>query len=131
MQDQINDLLRIARTIAIVGLSSNPDRASYRVAQYLQCQGYKIIPVNPGIKEALGEKAYPGLRDVPSGVDIVDVFRRSEEVPAIADDAILIKAKALWMQEGIVNKPAAQKAEAAGLRVIMDRCIMKEHLRSQ
>jgi uncharacterized protein len=131
MPNQIHEILQLAKTIAIVGLSSNPDRASYHVAEYLQSCGYRIIPVNPAIKESLGEKCYARLKDIPEEVDIVDVFRRSEDIPPIADEAILIKAKTLWMQEGIVNKPAAKKAEAAGLKVVMDRCIMKEHLRSR
>ncbi len=129
MADIIKELLDSSKTIAVVGISSDPGRPSYRVARYLQGCGYKIIPVNPTISEVLGEKAYSSLRDIPEKVDIVDVFRRSEDVPPIADDAIAIKAGALWMQEGIVNKPAAQKAEKAGLKVVMDHCIMMEHLR--
>ena len=124
------ELLKEAKTIAVVGLSANPDRPSYRVSRYLQQQGYKIIPVNPNIKEVLGEKAYPSLKDIPDKVDIVDVFRRSEDIPPIADEAIAIKAKVLWMQEGIVNEPAAKKAEAAGLKVVMDHCIMVSHSQS-
>jgi predicted CoA-binding protein len=124
------ELLKEAKTIAVVGLSANPDRPSYRVSRYLQQQGYKIIPVNPNIREVLGEKAYPRLKDIPDKVDIVDVFRRSEDIPPIADEAIAIKAKVLWMQEGIVNEAAAKKAEAAGLKVVMDHCIMVAHSQS-
>ncbi len=129
MENVIKDLLEGAETIAVVGLSANPDRASYRVARYMQEHGYKIIPVNPTVTEVLGQKAYASLKDIPEKVDIVDVFRRSEDVPPIADEAIAIKAKGLWMQEGIVNEPAAKKAESAGLKVVMDRCIMVAHAR--
>jgi uncharacterized protein len=131
MANMINDILKDCKTIAVVGLSSDEGRPSHRIARYLQNCGYKVIPVNPTLKEALGEKAYPSLREIPEKIDIVDVFRRSEDVPPIADDAIAIGAKCLWMQEGIVNKQAAKKAEAAGLKVVMDRCLMMEHLHSQ
>jgi predicted CoA-binding protein len=124
---QIRDILESSHTIAVVGLSDNPERTSNRVARYMQEHGYRIIPVNPTIKEALGEKAYASLRDIPEKVDIVNVFRRSSDVPPVANDSIDIKAKALWMQEGIVNELAAQKARSAGLQVVMDRCIMIEH----
>ena len=130
MSIDVKEILENARTIAVVGLSSNPDRPSNRVARYMQDQGYKIIPVNPTVKEVLGEKAYPRLKDIPEKVDIVDVFRRSEDIPSIADEAIAIKAEVLWMQEGIINEPAAERAEAAGLKVIMDRCIMIAHIHS-
>lgn len=129
MKNVIKDLLDNAKTIAVVGLSDNPERTSYIVARYMKEHGYKIIPVNPTITEVLGEKAYPSLREVPEKVDIVDVFRRSPDVPPVTDDAIAIQAKGLWMQEGIVNEAAAQKATAAGLQVVMDRCIMVEHAR--
>jgi len=129
-KETLKDLLEEARTIAVVGLSDNPERTSYVVARYMRDHGFKIIPVNPAIKEALGEKAYPSLLDIPEKVDIVNVFRRSPDVPPVADDAIAIRAKVLWMQEGIINEPAARKAEAAGLKVVMDRCIMVEHARS-
>ncbi len=129
MSDFIEQLFKESKTIAVVGLSSDPGKPSYRVARYMQGCGYKIIPVNPTITEALGEKAYPSLQAVPDKIDIVDVFRRSEDVPPIADAAIAVGAKALWMQEGIENKSAAQKAETAGLKVVMDRCIMMEHIR--
>ena len=131
MPNEINDIFKECKTIAVVGLSSDESRPSHRIARYLQGCGFKVIPVNPTLKEALGEKAYASLREVPEKIDIVDVFRRSEDVPPIADDAIAIGAKCLWMQEGIVNKQAAKKAEAAGLKVVMDRCIMMEHLHNQ
>jgi uncharacterized protein len=128
-KDPIENLLKQAKTIAVVGLSADPSKTSYHVAHYMQDCGYKIIPVNPTIKESLGEKAYACLCDVPEKVDIVNVFRRSEDVGPVADDAIAIKAGALWMQQGIVNEAAAKKAEKAGLKVVMDRCIMMEHIR--
>lgn len=129
MEDTIRELLENSQTIAVVGLSANSERISYLVARYMQEHGYKIIPVNPNITEVLGEKGYASLRDIPYKVDIVNVFRHSEDVPPVADDAIAIRSKALWMQEGIVNEPAARKAQAAGLKVVMDRCIMVEHAR--
>ncbi len=115
------------KTIAIVGLSSNPTRPSYSVARYLQSQGYKIIPVNPNEKEILGEKSYPDLISIPDKIDIVDIFRRSEDVPPVVEQAIKIKAKVIWMQEGIVNEESAKKASDAGLTVVMDKCMYKEH----
>ncbi|MGH2454498.1 MAG: CoA-binding protein [bacterium] len=115
------------KTIAVVGLSDKPERESHEIASYLQGQGYRIIPVNPRIKETLGEKAYPGLRDVPERVDIVQIFRRSEDVPPIVDDAIAIGTSVVWMQTGIVNEDAAAKAEAAGLTVVMDACLRSAH----
>jgi uncharacterized protein len=124
---EFKEILENARTIAVVGLSANPERTSYRVSRYMQERGYKIIPVNPSITESLGEKAYASLKDIPEKVDIVNVFRNSPDVPPVADEAIAIQAKVLWMQEGIVNQEAAAKAEAAGLKVVMDRCIMVEH----
>ena len=123
------DLLRNAKTIAVVGLSSKRMRPSYGVSEYLQRSGYRIIPVNPTETEVLGEKSYATLDEVPEPIDIVDVFRRSEYVPDIVDAAIRIKAKAVWMQEGVVHEAAAEKARAAGLEVIQDRCILKEHRR--
>jgi predicted CoA-binding protein len=123
------ELLDNATVIAVVGLSDNPGKISYIVARYMKEHGYKIIPVNPTITEALGEKAYPSLRDVPEKVDIVNVFRRPADVPPVADDAIAIQAKGLWLQEGITNDDAAKKAEAAGLKVVQDCCIMVEHAR--
>ncbi len=131
MPNKIADIFRTCKTVAVVGLSSDESRPSYRIARYLQGCGFRVIPINPNLKEVLGEKAYPSLRDVPEKIDIVDVFRRSEDVPPIAEDAIAIGAKCLWMQEGIVNKQAAKRAEQAGLNVVMDRCIMMEHLHSK
>jgi len=125
--DAIRELLKSARTIAVVGLSSSRMRPSYGVAEYLQRAGYKIIPVNPNETEVLGEKAVARLEDIREKVDIVDVFRRSEFVPEAAESAIGIGAKALWLQEGVVHEDAAQRARDAGLFVVMDRCILKEH----
>jgi predicted CoA-binding protein len=121
------ELLRTSRTIAVVGLSSKRWRPSYGVSEYMQRAGYRIIPVNPGETEVLGEKSYAGLEEVPEKVDIVDVFRRSEFVPEIVEQAIRIGARAVWLQEGVVHEEAAAKARAAGLMVVMDRCILKEH----
>ena len=125
----MKSLLSDAKTIAIVGLSSDPFRPSFEVAQYLKEQGYRIIPVNPKEPEVIGEKAYARLEDILEPVDIVDVFRRSEFVPEVVDSAIAIGAKAVWMQEGVVHEEAAAKARAAGLQVVMDRCILKDHHR--
>jgi predicted CoA-binding protein len=121
------DILRNARTIAVVGLSGRRFRPSYGVSEYMQSAGYRIIPVNPNESEVLGEKAYPTLDEVPEPVDIVDIFRRSEFVPEIVDAAIRIGAKVIWMQEGVEHPDAAKKAQDAGLTVVMDRCILKEH----
>jgi hypothetical protein len=129
--DAVAQILRVAKTIAVVGLSSNPMRASYGVAEYLKSAGYRIIPVNPNETEVLGEKAYARLEDVPEPVDIVDVFRRAEEVPAVAESAIRIGAKVLWMQLGIENAVAAEKARGAGLVVVEDSCLMVEHKRKK
>jgi hypothetical protein len=123
----VPDLLRQARTIAVVGLSNRRTRPSYGVAEYLQRSGYRIVPVNPQETEVLGEKAYPDLDSVPEPVDIVDIFRRPEHVPAIVEAAIRKGAKLVWMQEGVVNEAAAEAARAAGLAVVMDHCILKEH----
>src|SRR5579863_5411856 len=125
----IPDLLRNSKTIAVVGLSSKKFRPSYGVAEYMQAQGYRIIPVNPNESEVLGEKSYPSIDDVPEHIDIVDIFRRSEFVGPIVDSAIRIGANAVWMQEGVVHEEAAKKARDAGLAVVMDRCILKEHMR--
>ena len=125
----IPDLLRKSRVIAVVGLSSKQFRPSYGVAEYMQREGYRIIPVNPHETEVLGEKSYAHLRDVPGHVDIVDIFRRSEFVQPIVEDAIRVGASAVWMQEGVVDEQSAEKARAAGLAVVMDRCILKEHSR--
>jgi predicted CoA-binding protein len=121
--EEIRELLSQSTTIAVVGLSPKPSRPSYGVANYLKKQNYRIIPVNPGQPEILGEKSYPSLSDIPEKVDIVDIFRRSEYVPPVVDEAIKIKAKVVWMQSGIVNHQAAQKAKEAGLVVVMDRCL--------
>jgi hypothetical protein len=125
--DEIGDLLAKAKTIAVVGLSSNPMRASFGVSEYMQRKGYRIIPVNPNERSVLGEKAYGNLADVPEQIDIVDVFRRSEFVSALADEVIRLKIPALWLQEGVVHQAAAKKARDAGIVVVMDRCILKEH----
>lgn len=125
----IPEILKNSRTIAVVGLSSRRMRPSYGVSEYMQRAGYKIIPVNPQETEVLGEKSYPTLEDVPEPIDIVDVFRRSEYVPEIVDAAIRVKAKTVWMQEGVFHEAAAEKARKAGLAVVMDRCILKEHSR--
>ncbi len=125
--DPITDLLRESKTIAVVGLSSNPLRPSHDVASYLQRAGYQIIPVNPNESEVLGQKSYAHLEDIPVPIDIVDVFRRPENVPAVADSAIAIRAKCLWLQQGIIHIQAAAKAQAAGLLVIQDACLFVEH----
>ncbi len=127
--DAVAQILRGVKTIAVVGLSSNPMRASHGVAEYLKTAGYRIIPVNPNETEVLGEKAYARLEDIPEQVDVVDVFRRAEEMPAVAASAIRIGAKVLWMQLGIENPGAAEKARAAGLVVVEDSCLMVEHKR--
>jgi predicted CoA-binding protein len=125
----VEELLATARTIAVVGLSNKRYRPSYGVSEYMRSAGYRIIPVNPQETEVLGEKAYADLGDIPESVDIVDIFRRSEHVPEIVEAAIRIGAKAVWMQEGVVHEEAAAKARAAGLMVVMDRCILKDHRR--
>ena len=127
--DRITELLKSAKTIAVVGLSDSPLRTSYGVSQYMQSQGYRIIPVNPAITESLGEQAYASLLDVPEKIDIVNVFRRSEFVPEVVEEAIRLKVPAIWMQEGVVHEESAEKARAAGIFVVMDRCILKEHLK--
>ena len=126
-KDAVTDLLKRARNIAVVGLSSSPLRPSHGVAAYMQAQGYRIIPVNPTIEEALGEKSYPSLLDVPEKIDIVNVFRRPEYVDEVVDQAIQLKVPAIWMQENVINEKAANKARKAGIFVIMDQCILKEH----
>jgi predicted CoA-binding protein len=125
--DAIADLLKRSKIIAVVGLSNSPLRPSYGVSAYMQTNGYHIIPVNPEIKGALGEKAYPSLPEVPEKIDIVNIFRRPEFVDEIVDQAIQLKVPAIWMQEEVVNERAAEKARQAGIFVIMDRCILKEH----
>jgi predicted CoA-binding protein len=125
--DPITELLRRSKTIAVVGLSNNPLRPSHGVAAYMQAQGYRIIPVNPEIRGALGEKAYRSLLEVPEKIDIVDIFRRPEFVEEVVDQAIQLKVPAIWMQETVIHEGAAAKARKAGILVIMDQCILKEH----
>jgi len=123
----IVDILKDCQVIAVVGASSSPERASYRIASYLMSAGYKVIPVNPKEKEVLGCKCYPDLSSIPEKVDLVDIFRRAEDVPPVVDEAIKVGARVVWMQLGIVNREAASRAEDAGLDVVMDACIMVEH----
>ena len=125
--DPITAILKDARAIAVAGLSSKRHRPSYGVAEYMQSAGYRIIPVNPNESEVLGEKSYARLEDVPEKIDIVDIFRRSEFVPEIVESAIRMGAKAVWMQEGVIHSRAAERARQAGLIVVMDACILKEH----
>lgn len=125
----IPELLTTYRTIAVVGLSDDPSRPSHSVSRYMQANGYKIIPVNPQIREALGEPSYASLDVLPEAPEIVNVFRRSEYVPEIVDSAIRKGARVVWLQEGVVHEGAAEKARQAGLVVVMDRCILKEHMR--
>lgn len=129
----IEQLLKESKVVAVVGLSPNPGRDSNRIARYLKAQGYRVIPVNPNAEEVLGERCYPSLADVPEQIDLVDIFRRSEDVPPVVDDAIAAGAKVVWMQLGIVNQESAKKAADAGLDVVMDKCTMVEHrlLRNQ
>lgn len=127
--DEIKEILGRSRTVAVVGLSPKPERPSYNVASYLKEQGYRIIPVNPKAETILGEKSYPDLVSLPEPVDVVDIFRRSEEILPIVEQAIEIGAKAVWMQEGVVNEEAARRARQAGLSVVMDKCMLKEHVR--
>lgn len=125
--DPIFDLLQRAQVIAVVGLSNSPLRPSHGVSAYLQAHGYRIIPVNPQIDEALGEKSYPSLLEVQEPIDIVNIFRRPEFVEAVVDQAIQLKIPAIWMQEEVIDERAAEKARQAGIFVVMDRCILKEH----
>jgi uncharacterized protein len=125
--DSIYELLSRAKTIAVVGLSDSPMRPSHGVSAYLQVQGYRIIPVNPQIAEALGEKSYPSLLEVPEKIDVVDVFRRPEFVDEIVEQAIQLKIPAIWLQEDVINERAAERARKAGMFVVMDRCMLKEH----
>ena len=127
VSDPIGDLLRKVKTIAVVGLSDKPLRPSHGVSLYMQQQGYRIIPVNPNIQSVLGEKAYASLKDVPEKIDLVDIFRRSEFVPALIDEAIALTIPAVWMQEDVIHEQAAGKARQAGIFVVMNRCILKEH----
>ena len=127
--ERIREILKNSTTIAVVGLSPRPERESYKVAQYLQEAGYKMIPVNPKADQILGEKAFPDLASVPGAIDVVDIFRKPEHVPAVVDEAIKIGAKTVWMQMGVGHEEAAQKAADAGLNVVMDRCMLREHKR--
>jgi len=128
-QDAIEKILSDAKTIAVVGLSSDTTRASNGVSRYMQSNGYRIIPVNPNEKSVLGEKAYARLEDVPERIDLVDVFRRSEDASQHVDEAIRIGARGVWLQEGVIDEAAARRALEAGLMVVMDRCILKEHMK--
>ncbi len=127
--EEIKEILKRAKNIAVVGLSDKPGRDSHRVAAYLKTRGYKIFPVNPTIEETLGERSYPRLEDIPEPIDVVDIFRAPEHVPPIVESAIAIGAKVVWMQLGVVNEEAAERARGAGLTVVMDRCMMQEHKR--
>ncbi len=126
--DPIAELLRQSRTIAVVGLSNNPLRPSHGVSAYMQSHGYRIIPVNPHIQECLGEKAYPSLLEVPGKIDLVNIFRRPEFVEQVVDQAIQLRVPAIWMQEEVIHERAAEKARKTGIIVVMDLCILKEHL---
>ncbi len=125
--ERITELLKSAKTIAVVGLSDSPARTSYGVSRYMQSHGYRIIPVNPMIAVSLGAKSYASLLDVPEKIDIVNIFRRSDAVPEIVEQAIHLKVPAIWMQEGVIHEAAAEKARQAGIFVVMDKCILKEH----
>jgi len=127
--DEIADILRTTKTIAVVGLSPKPERPSHGVTLYMMDQGYEIIPVNPGQSEIFGKKSYKTLLEIPGRVDMVNIFREPSAVPDIVDQAIAKKAKVIWMQEGIVHNEAAEKARAAGLKVVMNKCLYKEHAR--
>jgi uncharacterized protein len=127
--DPACEILKTSKTIAVVGLSGRRHRPSYGVAEYLQSAGYRVIPVNPGEREVLGEKSYARLEDIPEHVDIVNIFRRSEFVPEIVESAIRIGARGVWMQEGVIHPQAAERARSAGLFVIMNACILKEHIK--
>jgi len=127
--DEILEILTGAKTIAVVGFSSKPERPSHRVAKFLKDAGYRIYPINPNIEEALGEKVYASLEEVPAGIDIVDIFRASDKVLPVVEAAIRVGARVVWMQEGVVNEEAARKAREAGLKVVMDRCTMQEYRR--
>jgi len=130
-RETIERVLDECRTIAVVGLSSNPSRPSNSVSSYMLRHGYTVIPVNPNETEVFGERAYPSLAEVPVNIDLVDIFRRSEKAGTAVDQAIAINAKAVWLQEGVIDQEAAQRASEAGLLVVMDRCWLKEHVRSK
>jgi predicted CoA-binding protein len=127
----IKEILANTKTIAVVGISNKPERPSYHVAAEMQRRGYQIVPVNPVLKEVLGEACYPSLREIPFPIDLVDVFRASEFVPQVVEDTIAIGAKYLWLQEGVTHPEAVAKAEANGIKVVADRCLYKEHVRHQ
>ena len=127
MSDQITNILKGAKTIAVIGLSDNRFRPSYGVSEYMQNQGYRIIPVHPRVETVLGEKVYRSLSEIPDKIDIVNVFRRRDAVPAIVDEVIALKLPVLWLQETVVHEEAAEKARKAGIKVVMDLCILKEH----
>ena len=127
--DLIDQILRDAHTIAVVGLSEDPGRDSHRVARYLQAQDYRIIPVNPNVAEALGERSYPDLKSVPETVDLVNIFRRSELVPPVVDQAIELGVKYIWMQDGVMHREAAGKAQRSGIPVVMNDCMLRQHRR--
>ena len=124
---EITEILDNHRVVAVVGLSADPGRPSHQVAHYLQVHGYRIVPVNPGCREILGEKCYASLRDIPFPVEVVDIFRKVEAIPGIVDDAIAVGAKVVWMQQGLEEPASAHKARQAGLSVVMDRCLKIEH----
>jgi len=126
-ESEIAAIFRSYRVVAVVGLSADPGRPSYLVAQYLKNHGYRIVPVNPGCQEILGEKCYPSLRDIPFPVEVVDIFRKVEAIPAIVDEAIAVGAKAVWLQLGLEEPQSAQKARQAGLQVVQNRCMKIEH----
>jgi predicted CoA-binding protein len=127
--DELRKILKTARTVASVGVSANPEKASYGIFQYLVAAGYHMIPVNPTTPQVMGRLSYPDLKSIPGKIDVVQVFRKPEDVPAVVEQAIQVGARIVWMQEGIVNQQAAQQAEKAGLQVVMDRCMMKTHQR--
>ena len=127
--NQEEKILKTYQTVAVVGLSPKSDRPSYRVASYLKKHGYRIIPVNPQAKEILSEICYPDLTSIPERIEVVDVFRSSEQVPAVVEEAIKVEARAVWMQEGVINEEAAARAREAGLLVVMNKCMRKEHLK--
>lgn len=130
MDDQfLREILIGSRTVAMVGLSAKPERDSYQVAAYLKEHGYRVIPVNPGVDEVLGERAYASLADIPEPVDIVDIFRRPEDAPAVVAQALVLKPRAVWLQLGVGSREAAQVAGRAGIPVVMDRCLKMEHIR--
>ncbi|KAB2963679.1 CoA-binding protein [Zoogloea sp.] len=126
--DQLRSLLQEVRTIAVVGLSPRPERPSYRVSRAMQGFGYRIVPVRPAVSEVLGEKAYPRLSDIPFPVDLVDVFRAADEVGPIVDECIALGVRRIWLQDGVINLDAAERARAAGITVVMDRCVWRDYM---